>query len=442
MADEKPSRMRRAVRVVVKGLLIAAGLFAVAYLALEVMGAQKEKAVRARWASSQGSLEDFQRSLPQTDMNAEAKALEALAAKLGMAQDLPGAPWSDAKAPLSDYVTSELEKPTPAVVPPPEAVAVFLSAQGDTVASLRRQLLQGALPIWESRRSNFFEAPIPRLLTLLSFQKILAAEGLAAIQRGDDAAALEDLEASWKLHQALAARPEMICALVDMALLRIQAGLLRKTRGAPPAWPERLEAGDPRAQVLRAYKVEACGILEVGSGPNWTRVMIANPGLRHRILGRLTHGYVRLCAANGAGTLLDMVELIRSSDPCARDTKERVDAILKKTPWWNLFASIALSNLSSSWQRADRLQLDLELTDRLLKARMARDANGGRWPDILPGLEPSSCKAERWSYTLTPAQVILAFSGEFEPAAGHTLSLPLRYEEALFGPAAARPSRR
>jgi len=441
MTDRPPSRVMRVIRKAAVGLLVAAAVLTVTYLVFEVLGAKREKAVRARWAQSAGSLEEFQRNLPQTQTNAEAKALEALAAKLGMAQELSESPWKDVRGPLSDYVTAELEKPAPGAAPPPEVVSAFLSEQAQSVASLRKQLLEGAVPVWESRRTDLYEAPIPRLLTLLSFQKILAAEALVELQRGSDATAAEDLEASWRLHQALAARPEMISALVDMALLRIQAGLLRKQGSASPVWRERLGTVDPRAQLLTAYKVEACGILEVGRSANWTRIMVTNPRLQHLILAKLTHGYVRLCAANGAGTFLDMVELLRSTDPCARDTKERVDAILKKIPRWNFFAAIALSNLTSSWQRADRMKLDLELTSKLLQAREARDRNGGRWPEAMPGLEGSACKGERWSYTLTPERVTLAFSGEVKMDPGKSLVLPMSYEQAL-EPAKVPRSRR
>jgi hypothetical protein len=266
---------------------------------------------------------------------------------------------------------------------------------------------------------------------LLGVQKTLAAQALWALERGEERLAAEDLEASWKLHDALADRPEMISAIVDMALLRYQAGVLRKLPNAPPAWRERLRTVDPRAQLLRGYKLEACAILEAGSSSSWTRLMTSDPGVHHGIVARVSQGYVRLCAAQGADKLLDMVELLQASDPCAADTKGRVDQIVQGIPKWNFFARIALPNLTTSWRRADRMKLDLELTEKLLQAREARDLNGGRWPAALPGLDVSPCAGERWTYELTPERVTLAFSGDVQVETGKSPVLPRTYEENL-----------
>lgn len=431
MGEQRPSRIRRILRALIIGLVIAAALLAVTHTVLAILGATREKAVRARWAQSMGSLEDFQKGLPVTGKNGEAKALESLAGRLGMGQEKSRDPWETAKGPVTDYLAAELEKPSPAVAPPPAAVASYLSDHSDAIASVRKQLLERAAPVWESRGRDFYDAPIPGLITLLGVQKTLAAEALSAIERGEDGLAAEDLEASWRLHLALAGRPEMISAVIDMALLRYQAGVLRKLSNPSPAWRERLGAVDPGAQLLRGYKLEACAILEAGNSTNWTRVVTSDPGVHHGIVAWASRGYVRLCAAEGADTLLDMVELLRASDPCATDTKERVDEIVGGIPRWNFFARIALPNLATSWGRADRMKLDLELTDKVLQAREARSLNGGRWPEALPGLEASPCAGERWTYTLTPERVTLAFSGDVRVETGKTLVLPRTYEEDL-----------
>ena len=47
-------------------------------------------------------------------------------------------------------------------------------------------------------------------------------------------------------------------------------------------------------------------------------------------------------------------------------------------------------DLSGVLERVARLELDLELTGKLLQARQWRAANGGQWPLALPEIGPSA----------------------------------------------------
>jgi len=433
--EEKPSRLFKVVRGFVKWTLIVAAVFVLLYGLLDLLGSRREKAVRARWAQSVGSLEAFQSALPETKRNAEAQTLEALAGTLGLGLDEAKAPWKDVKGPVSDYVKTELSRPSSEILAPPAPVSAFLAFQHEGIAAVRRQLIDGATPIWEEHRTDLYNAPMPRLMPILEIQRLLTTDALAAIQRGERDEAAHDLEACWRLQEALSNRPELISALVRMALVRLSAGVLRKFDCAPAVWAERLVSYDPKPDLLKGYKHEACALLEIGQpGKNWAISL----GLQRPLSSRLARPYLRLCAADSAGILLDLVEAVRNEDPCVQDFAPKLAPVSKRIPWWDIISRIAVPNLAA-WARAGRIQVDVELTRKILEARAARDKNSGSWPPSLPGIEASVCKAEKWTYTLSPDRLAIAFSRDFPPPSAQSFMLPLRHEEAVA--AAARKGR-
>jgi hypothetical protein len=85
-------------------------------------------------------------------------------------------------------------------------------------------------------------------------------------------------------------------------------------------------------------------------------------------------------------------------------------------------------NLANSIRRADRLIIDLELTERILEARIRRAALG-RWPAAIPGLETSRMPGEHWSYFVgNDGRMTIYFSRELHWEGQRGWMLPLRYE--------------
>jgi hypothetical protein len=78
--------------------------------------------------------------------------------------------------------------------------------------------------------------------------------------------------------------------------------------------------------------------------------------------------------------------------------------------------------------RADRPGVDLELTDRILRAREER-ARLGRWPEALPDFEPSRLKDARWVYSVSASgELTICLSRELHWEGLSGLVLPLRYQ--------------
>ena len=73
---------------------------------------------------------------------------------------------------------------------------------------------------------------------------------------------------------------------------------------------------------------------------------------------------------------------------------------------------IAKSDVSGTFKRLDRLLAEAELTEKVLIARAAREANGGRWPKSIPGFEASQITNGHWIYESSARGVTIRFSRE------------------------------
>ena len=79
-------------------------------------------------------------------------------------------------------------------------------------------------------------------------------------------------------------------------------------------------------------------------------------------------------------------------------------------------------------RRVDRLIVDTELTDRILKARILR-AKLGHWPSELPGAGESRLVNARWIYAVDPHErLAIALSRELDWGRQLGPVLPVRYE--------------
>jgi hypothetical protein len=432
MDENRQSVWKRVMKRLFKAFVIVAVLSAVVYGGLSVMATRREKAVRAKWAQAGRPLETFVATIPETKPNATAEALEDAANRLGLERAKKKEPWTAIALPLTDYLNSELEKDGPPVSAPPEVLAAFLRDQAPLITKARTALLEGPPPVWVERNKRLYESPLPNLLQIISLEKILAADALAALSRGDREAAMADLEAGWRLGDALGARPELISSLVTIGSLRYPVAVLRRVDGAGPAWRARLVAYSPRDCVARSYEFETAAMLELGDmgssgGP---------PTLLRRVGDLLGRPYLRLSFAGAADTVLEMVRIAEAAGPCPEGLGPKMVEAIGAIPKWNVLAKIAVPNINPSWGRAYRFQLDLELTEKILILKEARDKNGGAWPEAVPDIESSACPNGAWSYTRSPDRVTLVYNRtpKFPDVKSTALVLPLRYEEVVTAP--------
>ena len=429
MADVHVSWWKRAFKILFKGLCIAAVLIAASYAVLSWMAVRKEKAVMALWSQAGRPLDTFLASLPVTEPNDTAKALDGLAEKLGLGKADKTGPWKSVAEPLGNYLKEALEKTAGPGMPPPEAVAKFLRDQAPVIAGVRRLLLENPPPVWKQTNKGFADASLPNLLQTLNLEKVLATDALAAVSRGERDLALEDLDAGWRLCDALNKRPELISALVTIAMVRMPVGVLRFVDDVPAKWQDRLKAYVPRSGLGRAYQFEACFLFEMARTGTADWAFGSKPTWIQRFVAMLSRPYVRLCLADGARIELEMVKAAEASGPCPEGLEAEMSDILAHAPGWNFIARIALPNLSSSWGRAYRMQLDLEMTGKILLAEAARRKDGPAWPEAVPGIESSICPKGKWIYARTPAGASIQCDRPPRfPDAQKGIVLPLHFE--------------
>jgi hypothetical protein len=91
-------------------------------------------------------------------------------------------------------------------------------------------------------------------------------------------------------------------------------------------------------------------------------------------------------------------------------------------------ASIPIPNLLNAFERAERLAVDAELTERTLLAKEVRAPNRGVWPVSIPGIEVTRVQGAHWIYAVAPdGTASIALDRDLPPPEQPTSPLPLRW---------------
>jgi hypothetical protein len=273
------------------------------------------------------------------------------------------------------------------------------------------------------------EAPIPNLLGHLELQRTLVADALAAIDAGDRRRALDDLEAAWRLMSALRDDPFILTQLIVLVDARLVAGALRQIEEAPPVWRERLAGHDFRAGVTEALQYEGWYWTQIDESEDLTSLR----GVGAKLLYSVAEPYFRYCLVDVSDTFRErLANLERASALCDYDLASRRADLQVPVPRWNVLGDLVVPDLGGALDRLARLELDVELTRRLLELEEARRAAGGEWPASLPGGEVSSaCPKDRWDYELSPeGGMTLAFHREISWEGVKGPRLPTRFSVA------------
>jgi hypothetical protein len=386
------------------------------------------------------SLEDALRRYPLTETNAAALDLERRAAALGI--DL--VPWTVKDRPrpgagriaafdkvvevMPGWLKSELERPSPTTISePPKVLVDFLSSRTRLLAAVRAGILEGEPPVWAERLDQGHRSPRPFLAKLLYLQELLIVDALMREGAGDDATALEDLEATWRLREALASSPFVDSRFLAMASARFEAGALRRIDRVPRKWRERLAALTPVPSMLEVLRLGT--VLEPIDLAAET-FGITGPFAQTR--RAVTRAYWRKCIDDAAGPYFAQLDRLEASAPsCDSPLEERIRS--GDLSWWNRPGMAVRS--------ASRLALDIEMTLKILDLRAAREENHGRWPESLAGLEKSeTCPKDRWIYEIdAQGGMRLSLSRALQWDIPLGTILPTTYEEGPAPENAGRP---
>lgn len=380
--------------------------------------ALREPAAEADWNREIGDPDQALSSFPSHEDTPAAIRLIELARSVGVdvarsAAARPGRQEIAAERALSqalkEYGENELTRSGGTVGAPPETVLACLRDHDEGVRELVAALVSGETLAWKTDLSLGHEAPLPNLLGHVRLQRLLVAEALARANRGEDEEAERVLLASWNLNGSLRARPEVMSQLIAISVARMQAGLGRRLSVDPVTWLQRYAEHDDRSSLLRAIEVESIVELrQFPDGPRWARASRADfLDARRALLTRF-----------------------RSASPSGRSAgapTERADVEANPMTVGGIVAAMGEPNLKKAVERADRLAVDIELTQHILEARLQAERLG-RLPAAMPSFNTSRVPGAHWQYSVDGGGFSISFSGELHSEDRQGLVLPLHYE--------------
>ncbi|HEY9805805.1 MAG TPA: hypothetical protein V6D04_04505 [Candidatus Obscuribacterales bacterium] len=398
------------------------------------------------WVASQReqrSQQEWQTFTAQfADSSGNQAALELEAASTGLGINLLGL-RSDRPAPnpaqakqveaihqdLQKFLERQLEDSTDAVEPLPRHLKHYLQTHANELNTIRQQGLRSETPQWD------FAMPAPNATqvrpTFVGFvrlQRLLVIDALEKNRLGQTEAAIADVEASWKLNEALRDRPELSSQVVALVVAKTQAGTLRKIKQLPPVWQQRLMEHDYRQSFLVALNWESW--LVADSIRNTDVLAQSQPlAWSQRFLSSLRQPYLRLAALDAADKMRQAYRSLPQQNSCRFDAHAFDMDLDTSLAAWNNEREATLFGFAQQWRTAGFVMVDLELTQKVLKTKAAIANPSTKLLDAVH--RPSRvCPEAQWIYRVSPeAGWSLTFSQVLERPARQSrgLVLPLTY---------------
>ena len=406
-------------------LLLILGVVVVAGVGVVLQARGRLDEAKRRWALEVAPLEEIAARYPDREANQAALDLDERAARLGIGQVPKDAsrPQVETTLPervaLKEWLAQQLASASSVTSAPPEGVRAWLAEHEAQILSLANAVLAGEAPRWESHLKP--DIAIPNLFGHLTLQRTLSAAGLEAALADRPAVAVRLVEASWRLNDELFRRPELISRLIAVAAARDTAGLLRKLPSVPAEWEERLVSLDLRALIRESLEFEAWYMSDYPRRRAENVTDEEEP--REEVIDRWFGGpFFKLDMADHLDRLRQLLGSEAMAGRCPVD--RRAVGALPEYHWWRDLATDGGTDLSASLVRGDRLQVDLELTRQVLRARRLRS----------PEKALGSC--DQWSYVTEvgpDGNLRVRFEGQAPEAPQTGLVLPLEWMEDSAG---------
>ena len=176
-------------------------------------------------------------------------------------------------------------------------------------------------------------------------------------------------------------------------------GALRQVENVPSEWRDRLFEHDFRESLVTAMRYE-----------NWMWTRVEEPreftnlsSIGKSLMSSVAKPYVRYCLSDLSEEYRRRVDNLDDvTGICDYDLSRWQADLNVRVPRWNV-GRIFLPYLGGTLHRLARLELNRELTVKLLELEAARRTDDGIWPASMPGIEVSSaCPREHWVYEVSP----------------------------------------
>lgn len=365
--------------------------------------------------------------------NAAAEELERLSLALGLdpygesADEHPLKEDRDAylQAAFGTWLDSQIKTSDDSIGSPPPRLADFLEKRQSSVWRVVT-LLGREVPEWGFDSREVLSRPMPQLFLVMSLSRVLLAAALVEERAGRHIQAADLLEGSWSLYESVASSPDQVFQLIGLAVLKLQAGVLRKLSEPAYGWLERLSSETLKEQMLESLQNEPLALMA-------TRQVVPADDPWVRGWQAVADGLRKLSAC----------EISHRSDE--EIWKPATDAFRKWNeaggdPSGEIVHEIAQPNQTNSLRRLARLMVDRELTAKILQLRIERAAaRPNRWPEKFFGADSRVCPGATYEYRSTGPSMSVRFTGSVATPE-MPMVLPLSFDARAPSPTPA-PSR-
>ncbi|WP_121969473.1 hypothetical protein [Leptolyngbya sp. BC1307] len=403
--------------------------------------------VQARQQQAQMAVEanTFFAQFPTYQRNAAARQFDQMAADLGFIPNDPSSlffrvrpeaerAYQTIEETLSEFLRQQAAKVSGPLDSPPPVLSTYLNAHREAIAAAQSQILESEAPRWEMdfERMSELNYPFPGFVNVFNLQKLLLLAAIDHSHQGRQDEMLTALEASWRLNQAIAQRPDLVSQMLVSVVSEQQAGVLRHLENVPAIWQTRLTQQSQRPSVIAGLQFDAW--LQYQISQRSLLRLIQRPGAMtdlEKLLATLSYWFspaygLELTAIDTTRTAHRALDQLTPLDICATPLPI-AELILsqEKTAWWNSATAISPVVVAQRWRAAGDRALTLELTQKVLQAKQL--SQSGQWPNQLPNLASEVCPEERWIYERTDDNTItLSLSAQRMPAP----AVPFSYQSS------------
>jgi hypothetical protein len=363
--------------------------------------------------------------------NAAADRVATLAKQLGIDFDekseraqhpAPADREASSAAGFATWLDSQITNGTDVIDAPPAALRQFLRDRDEALWGVIAALEKDA-PQWEPEEAG--QGLSPRLSPTVRLEKLLLSAALVEERDGHSIEAGRALEASWSLGRAVASERTLTAQQMSAAVEGFQAGTVRKLHDTPLQWQSRLSAGGPFDRMLDA--VAAGGhYKDPVSGTESAELSEASG----KAYGAVADALRKIGPCGLAALSNDQVwEPAVSALSAETNSEKRLAG--------EAFRQVATPNITSAIRRAARVEVDRELTLKVLRLRLEKEGSRDRrWPERLTDPTSTVCASAAYAYRATGSGMELRFEGEVDtPSMGAVLPLTFRVGKPQLTPA-------
>ncbi len=326
------------------------------------------------------------------------------------------------------------------LAPLPADLADYLSTYSGPIDETKQQILQSDLPQWEMNLEAMFDPhyPSPGFFNVLYLQKLILLSAIEEHHQGQTEQMLLTMDASWRLNQAIAQRPDLVSQLLSSIILAQQASLLRHFKQVPDYWQNRLASQSPQQAILTGLQFETWLKYKISQSTWSARRKPGSSARQSGLLGPSRSGstlvaslsdwfsaqsYFKLESIKAAKTTHTALSWLATTDVCSMP-QIAVERQLRKlqADLGEQETAFSSATIARRWRSAGDRALTLELSQHVIAAKQLR-AEQGTWPTHLLNLDSRVCSGERWVYELTEDRITLSLSKQLITGS----AVPLRY---------------